>query len=387
MEQPREARPAPADAPPSRPASDAPPAARRLVECFPALGAAFVWGWGPILIMILGRARFDAHAQNLYRYVGAVVFFLPLAALVGRRRFLTALRAWPRFLAPAAAVATFQTAWVMAIYRTAPTVAAFAEHSSLLIGVLGGAIFFADERRIVKSRRFIIAAAAVVAGFTGIVLGGRASHGGGSQIGSEIEGEFGLGVALLAVGAVAWASYALLVKRVLASFPTGSTRRAKGPQSEKGSWREGTEHESPEPGPREGGMKDEEAVGPLEAFAVTLLIATAFLLVLALARGDLGHVARVETKHLVLLFASGVLCVGGGQVMYFVSIRRIGVVASQVITLAAPFLTGVIALAIFGERMSIMQWLSGTLLVAGVAYLMLARRPLAREDPPAGTSA
>jgi drug/metabolite transporter (DMT)-like permease len=303
---------------------------------------------------MLGGAGFDAFGQNSYRYLGAAAFFLALSRLSDRKASREALRAWPRFLAPAAAVAVFQTTWVMGLYRTGPTTAAFAEHSSILFGVVGGAIFFADERRVVASWRFAVGAAAVAAGFTGVVLGKTGSPGGGI----EIEGEFGLGVAFLAVGAVGWGSYGLLIKRLVG-------RRADvGAVSGEGGRR----------GPRD----------PLHAFAVTILLAAGMLLAVAAAAGDLGHIAEAGAADLVLLFGSGIACVGVGQGLYFASIRRIGVAVSQVFTLAAPFLTGLFSLLALGERTTLVQWASGTVLAAGVAWLVWSRARTRAADRAAG---
>jgi drug/metabolite transporter (DMT)-like permease len=108
-------------------------------------------------------------------------------------------------------------------------------------------------------------------------------------------------------------------------------------------------------------------------FAVTISFAAALLLALALAAGDIGHVGRVDSVALGILVGSGIFCVGIGQGLYFVSIRLVGVAVSQVMGLAAPFLTGLLAFFFFGDRMSLAQWLSGTLLAAGVAYLLTSR--------------
>jgi drug/metabolite transporter (DMT)-like permease len=333
---------------PSELGRDAARRGRRAAEFVPGVGAALLWGWGPVLISLLARARFDPYTQNLYRYTAAAAVFMCLAALVDRKALLRALRAWPRFVPPACAVATFQTAWVMGIYRTTATVGAFVEHSSLLFGVLGGAALYAEEREVVKSPRFLVSAAAVATGFSGVILGRAEAE----PTASAVPGEFGEGVALLLLGAVAWGAYALLV------------RRAVGRRSGEGTGPSGLP-------------------GPVSSFAVTVLIATFLLGAVAAVRADLAHLARVEPREVALLFASGAVCVGAGQVLYFYSIRLVGVAVSQLVTLAAPFFTGLIGLLVLAEAMTATQWLSGALLVGGVAHLMLARRP---PGAPAGAA-
>jgi drug/metabolite transporter (DMT)-like permease len=100
----------------------------------------------------------------------------------------------------------------------------------------------------------------------------------------------------------------------------------------------------------------------------------------------LGHVARVGWAELLILFASGAVCVGAGQGMYYVSIRRTGVAVSQTVPLAAPFLTGALSQLVLGHSMRPVQWLSGTVLLGGVAYLVLGlttlRAPSRADAPP-----
>jgi drug/metabolite transporter (DMT)-like permease len=156
------------------------------------------------------------------------------------------------------------------------------------------------------------------------------------------------------VSAVCWAAYGLATKPVV-----GASHAPACP-----------------PGP---GCPDEaRAIRPLPAFAITMLVANAALFAAALVLGDVGHVARVGAPDLILLFGSGVVCVGVAQALYFLSIRWAGVAASQVVALTIPFLTGVYSLLVLGERIGALQWASGALIVAGVAWLVAGRHRLGR---------
>ena len=300
-------------------------------------GSVVIWAWMPILIDTLGRAEFDPYTQNFYRYLATAVFFTGFAALVDRRGLALAARNWLRYLAPAAAVVGFQTAWVLGIYRTTPTVAAFAEHSGVVFSMLASAIIFADERRVVGSWRFLAGAAAVAVGFAGVALGRPSAAGG-----STVPGQPGLGVAFLVLGSLAWAVYGLLIKHVVA--PHGA-----------------------------GDPDGRERPGPIPAFAATMALALVPFLALALLAGDVGRVASARPGDLAILFGSGIAGVAIGQGLYFVSIRRVGVATSQVLVLLSPFMTGLCSSVLFGERIAGWQWLGGAVLLAGAAGLVLSQ--------------
>lgn len=296
-----------------------------------------MWGIAPILITIAGKAGFDAYTQTFYRYASAAVVFLGIALVRDRPGLASALRAWRLTVPMAVAVVAFQFAWVNGLYLMTPTIAVFAEHSAVVFSLAGGALFFADERRVVLSWRFLAGAAVVAAGAVGVVLGGTPEIEGGPVL----EGSAALGAVLLFSCAVAWATYSLLIKRAVVGREDSGAGRGK--------------------------------LRPIPAFAVMITEATLLTLVATAVVGDLGHVARVPGWVLLVLVASGAACVGAGQGLYFISIGRIGVVTSQTVTLATPFLAGLFSFLVFKERMSAFQWASGTLLVAGVAFLMRAR--------------
>ncbi len=116
-----------------------------------------------------------------------------------------------------------------------------------------------------------------------------------------------------------------------------------------------------------------ELLRPVPALAVTTAWTTLLVLAATAAFGDLGHVADVSWKIVLVLVVSGVGCIGVGQTLYYVSIGRIGVAMSQLATRATPILTGLFSFAPLGVRMGAFQWACGAVLVAGVDYLSKER--------------
>lgn len=321
---------------------------RRISDFLPALSVTFLWGWTPLLIVFLARAGFDPYTQNFYRYLGALAIFLPIAFVVDRASLKASLRRMWMFLPMALCVVFFQTAWVTGICMTSPVTGTLAGRVAVPIGLAGAAIFFKGERRMILSWRFLAGAAAVLAGVAGLVLGGppeMASHA------PEPE-RYARGVAIIMAGAAAWAAYGILIKLIV------SRSAARDPPGER--------------------------ITALSAFGATMIPSSAALLVLALLFGDLGHLTGVGAGYVALLFGSGVAAVGGGQVLYYVSLGRIGVAYSQLVTQAVPFVAGLFSYLILGERLSPLQWGFGVLLAGGVVWLLLALPGPERISPACG---
>ncbi len=348
-------------------------------DFLPVFGSVLVWAIAPILITIVGKAGFDPYTQTFYRYAAAAAFFLAIAAASDRPGLAAAFRAWRRTGAMALAVVAFQLTSVNAIYFTGPTIAGFAGHLSIVFALAGGAVLFADEREVVLSWRFLVGAAVVVAAAGGVVLGGEVNIEGGPVRGGGVSpGLTGLGLLCLLTFPAAWATFSLLIKRFV-----GYERRPEATEVT-----ESTEAERH--GKRRRAAKRLPSVAsvfsvagrspgragllrPVPAFAVTMAEATLIVLAVTAAFGDLGHIADVSGKIVLMLVVSGLACVGVGQALYWFSIGRIGVAMSQTVTRATPFLTGLFSFALLGERMGAFQWACGAVLVAGVVYLIKVR--------------
>ncbi len=319
-----------------------------------------MWAIAPILVTILGKVGFDPYTQSFYRYATAAAFFLAVAAVTDWPGLAAAFRAWRRTGAMALTLVVFQLTWVNAVYFTSPTVTGFAGNLSIVFGFAGGAIFFADERAVVLSRRFLVGAAVVMVAAIGVMFGGEVKIEGGPVS----EGGPALSAACLLVFPAAWAAYSLLIKRFV-----GHERRleARPVRAGRSPDRANASADGLRPGRRA------ELLRPVPALAVTTAWTTLLVLAVTVVFGDLGHVADVSWKIVLVLVVSGVGCIGVGQTLYYVSIGRIGVAMSQTVTRVTPFMTGFFSFALLGERMGAFQWVCGAVLVVGVLYLIKVR--------------
>jgi len=109
---------------------------------------------------------------------------------------------------------------------------------------------------------------------------------------------------------------------------------------------------------------------PMATFAVTAAMTTALLLLPAVGDGHMGVMWSSSGKIQLAVFFSGAMCVGATQILYFVSLKRIGVAYTSLVSLGTPFLTGVFAFMVLGEVLGFWQWLCGAVLVAGLAFMI-----------------
>ena len=286
-----------------------------------------IWSSPAIFQFWLARA-FDPWTQNFYRYAAGLLAITPFVA---RGRFIRLRDVGMREIAGCALAAvpnfSHQVLQTMAVVLLWPGVYALLGRSSVIITAVLAVIFFADERWIARSIKFQTGTLLGLAGVIGLAW----SRG---PDGAAISWP---GV-LLAFGAAAsWAAYGILVKKF--------TVRG-GPML--GSWTIG-------------------------------FFTVAYLLPPAIALGDLGAVLRADAWTNIVLFGSGVLSIGIGHWLYYVSIRELGAASSQSGLLLCPLGTVVTSFLLFGESFRVGQIVAGLALLSGASLALSARPPAAKE--------
>lgn len=341
-----------------------------MLRYLPVFMALVIWSWAGVMIKYLQEvAQFDAYTQNFYRYAVSAVLMLAAALVVDRAGLRRVLRS-PTCVLAGVLCAAYQTMWVLGLYYVYPTFASFIGRSNMIFTVVIGVAFFADERRLAANPRFLAALLVAMLGVCGVIAfhpdmrlarpapvqgSIEAGAGAASTDGDRLEAHqqagarrsLIIGTCLIVFGSGLWAAYvygAKLITRVAA---------------------------------------------PLPSFAAASVFMAAVLLLVALVaqgagRADLGHVAEVDGKALLVLFGSGVLCVGVGQVIYYLSVSKVGVAISQTVALASPLLVALNSYLIFGEELAVMQWLSGLALLAALAYVLWLENRLHRAAEFAG---
>ena len=287
----------------------------------PIVIATFIWVWPTLFVKYLSL-YFDDYTQNFYRYLAAVAILVPINLIYFREEFLTSLKHIRQFILPALIVFTFQILWVKSIYLLEPAMAALISRSSVLFVALLSFLLFADERRVLSSVGFIAGSVMAIAGVVGVIIGKSNAQFGG----------FNQGVVFALLGAFFWALYLMYVKRIV--------RRTD----------------------------------VMVSVSIIFLLALPLFFIASLLFGDIGGISETPALGNVILFVSGIFCVGVANAFNYKSIKLIGVSISSNFVLITPFFTAVASYFIFQEILSFFQIISGVVLVTGCILLLRAAR-------------
>lgn len=287
---------------------------------FPIMVATLIWIWPAIIIRILG-SHFDNLTQNFYRFLAASVVLIIINLLCYKEEFLKGLRNIKNFIFPTVLIFVFQIIWVRGLYILTPTVAVLISKSNVLFVTLFSFLLFKDERAIIKSRAFISGSLLAIIGVVGVIIGRS----------NLLLNDFNLGVLLMLIGAVLWALYLIVVKK--------RVRKTE----------------------------------PLVVAGIVYTLSIPLFFISSLFWGDLSKILKAPPGINILLFVSGILCVGMANAFNFKSIKLIGTAISSTFVLVTPFFTGVASYFIFKEVLTIQQILFGIILIIGCAILWRAR--------------
>jgi drug/metabolite transporter (DMT)-like permease len=303
------------------------------------IGATVLWSFPALAIEFL-TGHLDIYTQNAVRIGCAAAFLWGVCLVRSRREALAAARLLPRVLPAFFALLAYQYLYVRALYLedVLPGLAYMLLKSTVFFTAAMSCVLFADERALWRSGRFRIGATLSVLGVGGfIAIGARVPGNGGSGGGGP---GLLIGVGVLLAAAVFWSLYTVLIKLLV--------RRGSA----------------------------------LVSYTyVCTLLAVAFA-ALAAANGRPGElIPRDATGWGVLAVAvvSGVACVGLAHVCYYVAIRSLGTTTSGMVMLSNTFLTPLLSMLWFGERITGWHVLAGGTLVAGSAFTLLARRGRGRR--------
>jgi len=309
-----------------------------MMKYIPVTLAILIWGWSEVLIKYLQEARFDPYSQNFYRYGASALVIIVWALISDRKGMAAGLAKWWLFLLPALFGMLYQTLWVIGFYHLAPTFTSLIGRSNIIVTIMTAIVFFPDERKLASDWRFLSATALALVSVSGVI----AFHERGTE-GAMVEGSYGWGVALVLIGSAMWVFYAFAAKKVV------------------------------------------REVGAVVTFAGSSAMMSVVMFVLAVimqayGSAHLDHIADVEPFGIAVLFGSGILCVGIAQSVYYKSIDLIGVSLSQILTLVIPLIVGIISFLMYGERLTTLQWVSGVILLASLAYIIDLNRKISASE-------
>jgi drug/metabolite transporter (DMT)-like permease len=293
------------------------------------LATVVIWSSPPVFQYWLARP-FDPWTQNFYRYLAGFLVIVPFFGW----KFWSAPRRMPLSDWAGCAVAALpnvvhQVAQTAAVVLLLPGVYALFGRLSVVITAGLAVIFFADERWIARSGKFLLGTGLALVGVTGLVFAA------GGQFPGDVRWA-GLGFALLA--ATGWAFYGILVKKFTA------------------------------------------CAGPTTGFGAVSLFTLALLWPGMLLFGDASAVLRADAWTNFVLFGSGVLSIGLGHWLYYIGIREVGAAPAQSALLLCPLGTMLLSAGFFGENFRAEQVVAGAFILLG-AFLALSARPPVIEEP------
>ncbi len=292
---------------------------------FACIGALSFWALGPIFIKYL-TGYLDSWTQNLLRYSVACLVWLPFLFFSIKAKRLDR-RVWRRAVVPAVANVIMQSLFACAYYYIGPAFMVLLMKSSIIWIASFSLIFFAEERALVKSKRFWSGLALSAMGVVGVLY---------------YKEDFAAtrtltGIIIALMTAFMWAVYTLSVRIA---------------------------------------FKD---IDSRHGFSVISIYTVAGLCTLGLLFGRLGDCLQMGARQWVCVVVSGVMCIALAHVLYYTAMRRVGATIPALVVLAQPFIVLAISYVVFEEMLNIYQLLFGTVLLVGSGLAIWAQQHLKRN--------
>ena len=270
----------------------------------------------------------DPWTSNGWRYGFSALLWAPVLVIaLLRRRLRPGL--WKAAIVPSIVNAIGQVTFVCAHYQIEPGLLSFGLRSQIIFAAVGAYLLFPNERRVIRSRSYVLGVLAVMGGTSGALLMGQQRPDGGAT----------LGILLAIVSGLFFALYALSVRKY---------------------------------------MRDRNSV---VAFAMISQYTAAAMVVLMLLFGRRSGVEVIELprSEFALLLLSAVIGIAFGHVLYYMSIARLGVAVSAGVLQLHPFVVAIASFLLFAEVLTTAQWISGSVAIAGAVLMLSVQRNMARD--------
>ncbi len=285
------------------------------------------WSVNPIFVKLLTEET-EVWTQNVLRYIVACLFWLPVlipALLKGK----VDKKIWYLAIIPVIANVLMQTLWVKAFYHINPAFMNLLDKSSFFWVMVLSLFLFAEERVLLKSKRFWASIVLSITGIVGVML---------------FDERFGtlqttIGILLAISAAILWSIYTVFVKIA---------------------------------------FKD---IDSRYGFSVISIYTVIGLFIPGLFLGDLKQTFTLGFKPWFYIIVSSILSIALSHVFYYTAIKRIGAMIPSLSLLATPFIVIVLSGIYFKERLNSWQWFFGILLLAGCALAIWSQEHLNHKQP------
>ena len=268
----------------------------------------------------------DSWTVNGVRYTIGTLFWMPF--VLSHRRGDPALRGiWRAAIVPAAINLVGQATFAFAPYYNDATLMSFVLRMSFLFTTVFGFWLLREERDLAKSPTFWI-------GASGLVLGVLLLYRGGSQV----QGASLFGLTLLLFTSACWGLYSVVIRTNMSRY---SVRLS---------------------------------------FGVISLYTAVGLLIMMLVCGHWQQLANIDWAQWGWLVLSGLLGISFAHVLIYRAILSLGPIVTVGGASLVPLLTAGGAWLVLGERMRLMQWSGGAILLAGCFCLVFAKTRTHRQS-------
>lgn len=302
-------------------------------------------GWSVVPLFLKHFSHsIDAWTSNGWRYGFSALLWAPLLVLGATRGSLPE-GLWRAALVPSVFNCAGQVCFTWAHYKIDPGLLTFGLRTQIVFVAVGAYLLFPTERRVIRTRSYLLGAVTVFGGTLGtILLAPAVVKGSASGIPTSV---YLMGVALAIGSGLFFACYALAVRHYM--HGTRSTT----------------------------------------AFAAISQYTAAAMVALMLAFGNGVHktdvlggatAAFLPTGQLALLLLSAIIGIALGHVFYYAAIARLGVAISSGVVQLQPILVTAASAVLFGETMTAPQLVCGGIAICGAAVMLSVQHRLSKTD-------
>ncbi|MCI0362435.1 MAG: DMT family transporter [Phycisphaerales bacterium] len=295
-------------------------------------------GWSSVPLFLRHFADLiDLWTSNGWRYGFSALVWAPVLVIAAARRQLPK-GLWKAALVPSIVNATGQVCFTWAHYRIEPGLLTFGLRSQLIFVAIGAWALFPRERVVIRTPGYLAGATVLLIGMTGVVVMSGADHSTGIR---AAEGARSQGLTLAISSGLIFACYGLAVRKYM------------------------------------------EGINPVIAFAAICQYTALAMVVLMICFGNEAGltVLSLPGKQISYLLLSAVIGIAVGHVFYYISIARLGVAVTAGVLQLQPFIVAMVSMALFGEKLSAGQWMSGCVAVCGALMMLWIQWRMSQVEP------
>ena len=287
--------------------------------------AALCWCFGPIFIKLLTQ-YLDSWSQNFLRYSAAAVFLLPFL-IYAHSKGRVDKSLWRKAIPIAVINIIMQSLWAAAFYFINPGFMMLLAQSSILWVCMFSILMFADERSLLKSKRFWTGFFMTLTGVIGIII---------------FKSDFGVkatltGILLSLTSSFFWGLYVVFAR---ATFKNSDVRIS---------------------------------------FSIITIYTSIALGVLACIFSRPQEYLKITPVIWGYIIVSGLFSITLSHTLFYAAINRIGTMIPSLVKFTQLFIVLIISWIIFKEKLNLLQWLFGIVLIIGAAISIWAQEHLKKD--------